>query len=177
MKSTIKFLFVIFLSLTFSGCNNDRSQETTIEKTADAKISSRKMPSIEMRIDSKVTKDNSIVFNTREEAEHFVENIRNELALNNSFTFRCKPGIYTGTAWTTGFTSLNFEVSVGENGCIAGITGYISGITIPYSWSTGETSFGCTSGTACGTLNINIFYQNIGTIYSIHQCYNISLSC
>lgn len=180
MKNIIKILFLTLFSITFSSCNEDETpttpkQEPTI--VSANKIASDSNSDIEMRIDPKVTKDNSIVFDTKEEAEQFVTDLKKELEQNSSLTYRCAPGIYSGTAWTTGFTSLIFDVSVGENGCIGGITGQISGVGIPYSWSGGATTFGCTSGSACGMLNINIFYEGLGTIYSIHQCYSISLSC
>ncbi len=63
------------------------------------------------------------------------------------------------------------------DGCITGIDGSFSGFTLGLSYEQGATTFGCKSGTVCGNININIFFEGIGTIYSYKQCYSVSINC
>ncbi len=179
MKNILKILFLLAFSFTFSSCNEDdfietHEQKATIENLN--KIASNL--NVEMKVDSKVTKENSIVFESEDELVEFIRNLEGELENNNDvmITESCADGVYHGTGWTTGFTSLIFDVSISE-GCISGINGNISGVGFPYSWSQGGSSFGCSSGYSCGTLSVNIFFGGIGTVYSFQQCFTISVSC
>lgn len=128
------------------------------------------------KFNPKLTKNNSIVFETEGEIKDFLNELTLELENATPIKVYCTDGIYHGTAWTTGLTSLVFDVSV-SGGCIKSITGHIDGLGIPYSWSQGESNLGCSSGSVCGSLNVNIFLNGIGTVYSINQCFKISISC
>ena len=88
----------------------------------------------------------------------------------------CANGVYSGSGMTSGFATLNFDVSV-SGGCISGISGGFTGWTLGVSYTQGGTSFGCNSGTVCGSVNYNLFFEGVGTLYSERVCYSISLNC
>lgn len=174
----MKFFFrtvVLFASLIITSCDESGTGETVSQKPSfSARIDD---PDITSKVDPALKKENCLVFNTQAEAENFVLDLKKQMELNSNVQFRCAQGIYNFTAWNSIYTSLEFDVSVGSNGCIRSVNGFITGVAFPYSWTQGASSFGCTSGTVCGTTNINIFVENIGTVYSIRQCFRISLSC
>ena len=142
----------------------------------------------EITIDKNINESNAILINSEEEYRTFITNVKNKLKNENALNFGilndgsqmrkagCENGVYSGSGMSSGLATLNFDVSV-SGGCISGISGGFNGVSIGVSYTQGGTSYGCNSGTVCGSVNYNIFFEGIGTIYSERVCYKISLSC
>ena len=142
----------------------------------------------DITIDKSINESNSIVINSEEEYRNFVAKIKKQISDNKGLNFGtsiedsqmrkagCADGVYSVSGMTSGFATLNFDVSV-SGGCISGISGGFTGWTLGASYTQGGTSFGCSSGTVCGTVNYNLFFEGIGTLYSERVCYSISLNC
>lgn len=138
-------------------------------------------------IDANLEKAQCIEIRTEAEYRRFIENVQRDIDAaggnlldprvpNQYATFACADGVYSGSGLTSGYATLTFDIAV-TNGCISGISGAFTGWTLGVSYTQGGTSFGCNSGTVCGTVNYNIFYEGIGTIYSQRVCYRIRLNC
>src|SRR5699024_8208544 len=130
-------------------------------------------------ITDKVNEKNSVTMHSAREYREFVSRVKEKISNNprltplnpdkgsepSQETEGCADGIYSGSGLSSGFATLNFDVTV-SGGCISGISGYFTGFTLGVSYSQGGTSFGCSSGMVCGTVNYNIFFEGIGTVYS-----------
>jgi len=150
----------------------------------------------DIKIDSGVNKDKAIVMESEEEFRNFIKEIKKQTEDEFRFVIgdpdvenpdlgivdpdyeinSCSDGVYSGTALSTGFAELSFDVSV-SGGCITGINGSFSGWTLGVSYSQGATQFGCNSGTVCGNVNYNVFLEGVGTVYSERMCFSVSLNC
>jgi|SRR5690606_2716662 len=138
---------------------------------------------------SEATPDNSIVFSTQEEYDEFVSNLHQSINETEDseiwldyvgeagYSARgCADGVYYGSGMTSGFATLGFDVTV-SGGCITGVNGAFTGLTLGVSYEQGGSSGGCKSTTVCGNVNYNMFLEGIGTVYSRRVCYKISLGC
>lgn len=193
MKNTsLKSLLLLFICTTFlTSCSEDELDDNvTAKKTTETNV--LKLEEIGKELDAKliiseeVTPENAIIIESEEELRKFIieikeqaENTKNIIAKPNIDGFvqkSCADGVYRASGLTSGFATLGFDVSVSD-GCISGISGSFTGWTLGASYSQGGTSFGCNSGTVCGNVNYNIFFEGIGTVYSERVCYSISLNC
>ena len=183
MKRQIVILTIV--ALLFNACN---LEEVNIEQTAETKIENlAKKLNADIQIDESVKKDNAIIIGSEEEFIAFIDSVRNQIDFNNSIDILstesknlkvagCVDGIYSGTAISAPLFDLVFDVSV-SNGCITGISGGLTGVTFMFGYTQGATQFGCRSGIVCGTLDYNIFWEGIGTVYRDKRCYRITLNC
>lgn len=197
MKNATKLIMLTCLfSVTsfFYSCSNDENQNEILSENSKVSSNSSRLNNDWENFVTKnesATKENSIVFNTQEEYIEYVkklnEDINNSELLGNielvyndgrGFAARggCADGNYYGSAMSSGFATLGFDVSV-SGGCITGVSGSFSGMTLGISYSQGGSSIGCNSASVCGSVNYNFFVEGIGTVYSRRVCYNISLNC
>ena len=177
-----KFTCVLLL-LIFNSCSEDDLQISNqqkveaISKDLDANI----------QINSNVTKENSIVFESEKDYRDFIIEMQKQEVDNkeiileqindNQQTAKAEcSGVFRGSGGTSGFATLTYNVSV-LNGCITGIDGGFTGITLGVSYTNGGSSFGCKSGTICGTKNYNLVFEGIGTVYSQRVCHTIRINC
>jgi hypothetical protein len=191
MKKTIKKskVFVILLVGIFFSCSN--GEESVLNEQHFRKISTidkiANDLNADIKIDENVNEDNAIIIKTEEEYREFILNVRRQLLENDNLilepvnengnqTNGCADGVYGASANVSVFTTLRFDVAV-SNGCISGINGYFTGFTFGVSYTQGGTSFGCNSGTVCGSINYNLFFEGLGTVFSERVCYRISLNC
>jgi hypothetical protein len=183
MKRQIGIFTVV--SLFFSACS---IEDVRIEEKAEVKIENlANRLNAEIEIDKSVTKDNAIIIRSEKEFVAFIDSVKNQHYFNDNIDIMladannlrvqgCVDGIYSGTAIDTPLFNLVFDVSV-SNGCISDINGGLTGVTFMIGYTQGATQFGCSSGTVCGTLDYNIFWEGIGTVYRHRVCYKITLIC
>jgi hypothetical protein len=196
MKTKSKFIssiLAIFI-LTLTSCSEDTisDNEKIVKNTNELNISSRYSESESIKIvetiakdlganikyDSKITKDNAIVFETEQEARDFIKKM--QIAALDDDILSEETGseltkVYYGSAMTTGFATLGFTVVTGSNGCISSVSGGWSGMTLGLGYSQGATHLGCHSATVCGTVSASLFFEGVGTVYSQNVCYNITI--
>ncbi|MGW8122456.1 hypothetical protein ACV07N_07325 [Roseivirga echinicomitans] len=176
--AVLRITFGFFLFLFFFGCTEDQSLSPTDQ--SQAKIATinqiAKELDADITINKNINQSNGIIVNSKEEYQNLISKIRNQVNDNTTLSLGrlddstkmvmsdCADGVYTGTAFDNGLTSLDFDVSV-SGGCISGITGGFSGFTFAISYTQGGTQFGCNSGSVCGYINYNVFFESIGTVY------------
>lgn len=190
MKKKLTLLKTAFLLLFVLSCYDDNrdSRDNDVESMKRVKIEQlAKNLNADIRYDPNVTKQNSIVIKSKEEYERFIKRVQLqsrhkdvELSpkqiLSTTQSKLCANGVYTGTGFDYGIVALEFDVTV-SGGCISSISGGLVGFTLGNGYTQGATTFGCNGGTVCGTVDYNLFYEGIGTIYREKLCYNITLNC
>lgn len=192
MKKNLRLLSLLSVmsAMSFFSCSQDEhvanENQTNSEIVTSAKNADDWRDYVKESADARP--DNSIVFNSQAEYDDFVkklhETINNaqdsELLLEysgeNVSARGCADGVYYGSGMTSGFATLGFDVTV-AGGCITGVSGSFSGMTLGVSYSQGGTSIGCKSATVCGNVNYNFFLEGIGTVYSQRVCYKLNLGC
>lgn len=191
MKKHFKFLPFLFLGfcLVLNSCSreenlgamdnqfevNQKSNNSTLDIISNVSDDLN----VSLTVDENISEENAIYIETEEELRKFISDQRNLIGASGNPQYQtegCADGIYTGSAMTSGFATLNFDVSI-TDGCISGITGGFSGWTLGVGYSQGETQFGCGSGTVCGSIEYSLFFQGVGTLYSESVCYSISMNC
>lgn len=196
MKSKSKFILgiitIFILSLTSCSEETISDNERIVKKTDELNLGSRYSEDESLKIvetiandlganikyDSKVTKENAIVFKTEQEARDFIKKMQ-IATLNDDISFQSSNSelarVYYASAMTTGFATLGFNIVTGSNGCISSISGDWSGMTLGLGYTQGATNLGCHSATVCGTVSASLFFEGIGTVYSQNVCYTITI--
>lgn len=198
----LKFVAMWLITILIFSLNSCSDESDVGENPVKVKIlrieKIAKDLNVNLRHDTKVNESNSIVFKSEQDLIAFIKKTQKNSTENSELEARekntivtalkakekntivtmgkCADGIYDASAMTAGVTTLIFDVSV-TNGCISGISGGFTGWTLGVSYTQGGTTFGCSSGSVCGTVNYNLFLEGIGTVYSQRVCYHITLNC
>lgn len=191
-KKIISSILAIFI-LSLTSCSEQTTSENEIKgketgTNVNARLSEQEMIDRVQRIgneldvdivyDRNVTAENAVVFDTEEGAREFISKMK-LLSLNNEVLAEgTDPELgkmYYATVMNSGVAVLGFDVSTGANGCINSVHGGWSGWTLGLGYTQGGTSYNCHSATVCGTIDYGVFFEGIGTVYSSHVCYTITV--
>lgn len=190
MKQHFYFVITLFL-FSLVSCSDSDSLKTNWEITTEKVELIASKYDIELEIDDSITKDNSLNFDTWEDFEDFIIEVESLGLDNNSLiaykfiddsnetlyeTKGCGDGLYGGShSMLGGMIKFNITAIV-EDGCITSVSGGVSGVTLGWTYTQGESSTSCNGGTICGYTNFNVFVEGVGTVYRQYGCVDFEIS-